>query len=105
MNQSINRFVNQFLIAAIFLSAPLLLAGTESYEDPKDSKVVLPPEKQPWCETPAPLEIRIGVPGWIAGISGDTGVRGVVTSVDVGFEELFDHLTLFPIVLSLDFPY
>jgi opacity protein-like surface antigen len=107
MNQStlINRFVNQFLIPAIFLSAPVLLAGTETYEDPKDSKVVLPLEKQPWCETPAPLEIRIGIPGWMAGLSGDVGVKGVVSSVDIGFEELFDHLTHVPIVLSADIRY
>jgi hypothetical protein len=107
MNQStsINRFVNQFLIATIFFSAPVLLAGTERYEDPKDSKVVLPPEKQPWCETPAPLEIRIGIPGWIAGLSGDVGVKGVISSPDISFHELFDHLTHVPIVLSADIRY
>ena len=105
MNQSINRLVNQFLIATIFLSAPVLLAGTERYEDPKDGKSVLPPEVQPWCETPSSLEIRIGIPGWIAGLSGDTGVRGVVTSVDVDFHEVFDHLTHVPIVLSADIRY
>ena len=105
MNQSINRLVNQFLIATIFLSAPVLLAGPESYDDPKDSKVVLPTEKQPWCETPASLEIRIGIPGWMAGLSGDVGVKGVVSSVDIGFEELFDHLTHVPIVLSADIRY
>jgi hypothetical protein len=107
MNQStsINRFVNQFLIATIFVSTPILLAGTEGYEDPKDGKSVLPPEVQPWCETPSPLEIRIGIPGWIAGISGDTGVKGVVTSPDVSFDELFRHLTHVPIVLSADIRY
>jgi hypothetical protein len=107
MNQStsINRFVNQFLIAAILLSAPVLLAGPDSYENPKDGKSVLPPEVQPWCETPATLEIRIGVPGWLAGISGDTGVKGVVTSPDVSFDELFRHLTHVPIALSADIRY
>ena len=105
MNQSINWLVNQFLIATIFLSAPVLLAGTERYEDPKDGKSVLPPEVQPWCETPSSLEIRIGIPGWIAGLSGDTGVKGVVSSIDVGFEELFKHLTHVPIALSVDIRY
>jgi opacity protein-like surface antigen len=107
MNQStlINRFVNQFLIATIFLSAPILLAGPETYEDPKDGKSVLPPEVQPWCETPAPLEIRIGIPGWLAGLSGDVGVKGVVSSPDISFHELFDHLTHVPIVLSADIRY
>ena len=107
MNQStsINRFVNQFLIATIFLSAPVLLAGPESYEDPKDSKVVLPPEKQPWCETPAPLEIRVGIPGWMAGVSGNSGVRGVVTSPDVSFDQILTHLTHVPLALSVDVRY
>jgi hypothetical protein len=107
MNQStsINRFVNRFLIATIFLSAPILLAGPESYDDPKDSKVVIPPEKQPWCETPAPLEIRIGIPGWMAGISGDIGVKGVVSDIDISFDQLFRHLTHVPIALSADIRY
>src|SRR6266480_2284066 len=103
MNQStlINRFVNQFLIATIVLSAPVLLAGTESY----DYKAAPPPPPQPWCETPASLEIRIGIPGWMAGISGDTGVKGVVSSADVSFDQLLRHLTHVPIVLSADIRY
>jgi len=107
MNQStsINRFVNRFLIAAILLSAPVLLAGPESYADPKDGKVVLPPEVQPWCETPAPFEIRVGIPGWMAGVSGNSGVRGVVASPDVSFDQLLTHLTHVPIVLSADIRY
>jgi opacity protein-like surface antigen len=103
--ESINRLVNQFLIATIFLSAPVLLAGTESYEDPKDGKTVLPPEVQPWCETPAPLEIRIGIPGWMAGVSGNSGVRGVVASPDVSFDQILRHLTHVPLALSVDVRY
>ena len=107
MNQSpsINRFVNQFLIATILLSAPILLAGPERYGDPKDGKTVLPPEVQPWCETPPTLEIRIGVPGWMPGVSGNSGVKGVVASPDVSFDQLFRHLTHVPIVLSVDIRY
>src|SRR5207249_1687462 len=107
MNQStlMNRLVNQFLIATIFVSAPVLLAGTETYEDPKDGKSVPPSEIQPWCETPSPLEIRIGIPGWMAGLSGDTGVKGVVSSADVSFDQLLRHLTHVPIVLSADIRY
>ena len=100
-----NQMVNRFLIATIFLSAPILLAGPETYVDPKDGKSVLPPEVQPWCETPAPLEIRIGIPGWTAGLSGDTGVKGLVSSPDVSFDQLLRHLTHVPIVLSADIRY
>jgi hypothetical protein len=107
MNQStfINWIVSRFLIATTFLAAPALLAGPETLEDPKDSKTIPPAEIKPWCETPPPFEIRIGAPGWIAGLSGDVGAKGVVSNVDVGFEELFDHLTHVPIVLSADIRY
>ncbi len=103
MKQStlINRFANQFLIATIFLSAPVLLAGPEAYDTSKEA----PPPPISWCETPSPLEIRIGVPGWMAGLSGDTGVKGVVSSVDVSFDQLLRHLTHVPIVLSADIRY
>jgi opacity protein-like surface antigen len=108
MNQStlMNRIVNRFLVAA-FLSipVPLLLAGTET-DDPKDGKEVIPPpEIQPWCETPSPLEIQIGIPGWLSGISGDVGVKGIVGSVDIPFHQLFDHLTHIPLALSADVRY
>jgi hypothetical protein len=107
MNQStlISRFVNQFLIATILLSARVLFAGPETYDDSKDGKSVSLPELQPWCETPAPFEIRIGAPGWIAGLSGDTGVKGVVDNVDVSFSQVFRRLTHVPIVLSADIRY
>ena len=104
MNRSglINRLVHQFLFATIVLSTPALFAGSQEYDVSKETP---PPPPQPWCETPSSLEIRIGIPGWIAGLSGDTGVRGVVTSVDVDFHEVFDHLTHVPIVLSADIRY
>ena len=93
--------VNRFLIATIFLSAPILLAGPETYDTSKEA----PPPPISWCETPAPLEIRIGIPGWMAGLSGDTGVKGLVSSPDVSFDQLLRHLTHVPIVLSADIRY
>src|SRR5438552_10932595 len=104
MNQStlMEPFVNQFLLVSILLSSPLLFAGPAPY-DP--SKQAPPPPPPPWCETPPTLEIRIGVPGWLAGISGDTGVKGIVASSDVSFSQLFSHLTHVPIALSADIRY
>src|SRR5262249_18342203 len=64
-----------------------------------------PPVEKSWCETPPPWEIRIGAPGWLAGLSGDAGVKGVVTDVDVGFDQLVRHLTHFPVALSADARY
>ena len=43
--------------------------------------------------------------GGLLGVSGDSGVKGVVASLDVGFDELFDHLTHVPLVLSVDIRY
>ena len=102
MKQStlMNRFVNQFLIATIVLSAPALLAGPETYDDPKDGKSIAPPELQPWCETPAPLEIRIGLPGWASKLTGDFGVKGIVAPLDVSVDKLLQHLDALPIALS-----
>ncbi len=98
-----NRLVNQFLIATILLSVPVLLAGPETYDSSKEAPP--PPLVQPWCETPSPLEIQIGIPGWMAGLSGDAGVKGVVSSPDVSFGQLVRHLTHVPIVLSADIRY
>ena len=99
MNQSTltNRIVNRFLIATILLSAPVLLAGPETYDGSKEAP---PPPPQPWCETPAPLEIRIGLPGWLSSMSGDFGVKGIVAPLDVTFSELLPHIDAVPVVLS-----
>jgi len=83
------------------LLAATIFAGSEPYDISKEA----PPPPQPWCETPATLEIRIGVPGWMAGVSGNSGVKGVVTDVDVSFDQLLTHLTHVPIVLSADVRY
>ena len=70
------------LVAILFSSSRLLFGGPEPLAtDGKDySKEVVPVEKS-WCETPPPWEIRIGVPGWLGGLSGESGVKGVVDSV------------------------
>src|SRR6266481_7004444 len=97
-----NRFAYRSFVAGILLSASIAFAGTESY----DYKEALPsPPPQPWCETPPTLEIRIGAPGWLAGVSGNSGIKGVVTSPDVSFDQLLTHLTHVPIVLSADIRY
>jgi len=96
------RVFYQFLSAALFLFPSLILAGTEQYET---SSKEAPLVEKTWCETPAPFEIRIGVPGWMAGLSGESGVKGVVNSVDVGFDQLLKHLTHFPVALSVNARY
>ena len=86
--------VARAVFATIILSTPVLFAGS-GYDVSKETP---PPPPQPWCETPPTLEIRIGVPGWMAGVSGNTGVKGVVTSPDVSFDQILTHLTHVPLV-------
>jgi opacity protein-like surface antigen len=86
----INRFVRQFLLATIFLSASIALAGSESY----DYKAAPPPQPESWCVTPPDTEFRIGIPGWITGLQGDFGVRGVVTEQDVKFTDILKRLDM-----------
>ena len=89
------------VFATIILSTPVLFAGSD-YDLSKETP---PPPPQPWCETPQTLEIRIGVPGWMAGVSGNSGVKGVVTSPDVSFDQILTHLTHVPLTLSVDVRY
>ena len=89
------------VFATIILSTPVVFAGSE-YDVSKEAP---PPPPQPWCETPPTLEIRIGAPGWMAGVSGNSGIKGVVTSPDVSFDQILTHLTHVPLVLSVDVRY
>lgn len=99
------RLFNQFCLTALFLYPSLLLGGVEAYHAKSVDASKESPEGQPWCETPPPLEIRVGIPGWMAGLSGNAGVKGVVSSPDVSFDQLLRHLTHVPIVLSADIRY
>jgi len=85
-----NRVVNQLLSAIVLLSASIALAGTESY----DYKAAPPPPPESWCVTPPDTEFRIGIPGWLTGLEGDFGVRGVVTDQDVKFTDILKRLDM-----------
>jgi opacity protein-like surface antigen len=100
-SSTISRITKRVWTVAILLPASIAMAGVES----DYSKSPPPLAPAPWCETPPPFEIRIGIPGWLAGLSGDTGVKGVVSSPDVSFDQLLRHLTHVPIVLSADIRY
>jgi hypothetical protein len=93
------------LLTASFLRIGNLWAGQEEYTDGKDYSKEVAPTPTPWCEAPPPFEIRISAPGWFSSVSGDIGVKGVVSSVDIPFHTLFDHLTHVPISLSVDVRY
>jgi opacity protein-like surface antigen len=104
-NRPARKFVCLLLMAIFLVTPSVLLGGPETYSDEKDySKEVVPVEKS-WCETPSLWEVRIGAPGWLAGISGDSGVKGLEASSDVKFTQLLKHLTHFPVALSINARY
>jgi opacity protein-like surface antigen len=94
------------VFAIFFSSSKIVFAEQESLStDEKDySKEVVPVEKG-WCETPSLWEVRIGFPGWLASISGDSGVKGVEANSDVKFKQILKHLTHFPVALSINARY
>jgi hypothetical protein len=79
-----------FLVAAILSPVSIALAGTDTY----DYKAAPSPPPEPWCVTPPDTEFRIGIPGWITGLQGDFGVRGVVTEQDVKFTDILKRLDM-----------
>jgi opacity protein-like surface antigen len=105
-NWTADKSVCLLLLTILFGSSRIVLCGTEPVAtDEKDySKEVVPVEKS-WCETSSLWEIRIGAPGWLAGISGDSGVKGLEANSDVKFEQILKHLTHFPVALSINARY
>jgi len=106
MTRVISRFRCQLSVAAAILLPSLVFGDTET----TDSKTIssskeAPPIEKSWCETPPDWQFRIGLPGWLAGLSGDSEVKGVVSAADVSFDQLLHHLTHFPIALSADVRY
>ncbi len=75
-----------FAGAAAVLSTPLLFAGSEPYT-PKEAAPPSIAESEPWHFT-------IAAPGWIAGLDGTIGVRGINADIDVGFDKILQHLDM-----------
>jgi hypothetical protein len=88
MNQPtlMSRIVNQFFIATIFLAAPVLLAGPETLDT---SKELTPP---PTIKESGPWHFNLGILGWLAGVSGDIGLHGITSDVDVGFDQIIKQV-------------
>jgi opacity protein-like surface antigen len=107
MNKRSTAKSTRLILAAILVGGSrIVFAGTAPLAtDDKDySKEPVLLEKS-WCETPSLWEVRVGAPGWLSGLSGETGAKGIVDSVDVTFSQLFRHLTHVPIVLSAELRY
>jgi hypothetical protein len=75
------------LLAAIILPTATVSAGPE-LSDAKSAS----PTPVPAYDAPASVEARIGLPGWLSGLSGDFGVRGIVSPLDIGFNDILQRL-------------
>ena len=70
----------------MFGVASCVAAGTLELQ-PKETVLPTITESQPW-------QFTIAVPGWLAGIDGTIGVRGVNADINVGFDQILQHLDM-----------
>src|SRR6195256_5119961 len=71
---------------AVFAIAGGLQAGTVELQ-PKESAPPTITQSEPW-------QFTIAAPGWMAGLGGTIGVRGVNADIDVGFDKILQHLDM-----------
>jgi hypothetical protein len=71
---------------AMFAIAGGLWAGTVELQ-PKESAPPTITQSEPW-------QFTIAAPGWMAGLDGTIGVRGVNADIDVGFDQILQHLDM-----------
>jgi len=74
-----------FAIAAAVAIGPLA-AGTLELQ-PKETAPPTITQSEPW-------QFTIAAPGWMAGLNGTIGVRGVNADIDIGFDQILQHLDM-----------
>ena len=74
-----------FAGAAFALIGPLS-AGTLELQ-PKETALPTITQSEPW-------QFTIAAPGWMAGLDGTIGIRGVNADIDVGFDQILQHLDM-----------
>jgi hypothetical protein len=75
-----------FFATAVFTVVGGLRAGTLELQ-PKESVPPTITQSEPW-------QFTIAVPGWMAGMNGTIGVHGVNADIDVGFDQILQHLDM-----------
>ena len=75
-----------FLAGAALALVGRLAAGTLELA-PKETAPPTITQSEPWHFT-------IAAPGWMAGLDGTIGVRGVNADIDVGFDQILQHLDM-----------
>jgi len=71
---------------AVFAIAGGLRAGTMELQ-PKETVPPTITQSEPW-------QFTIAAPGWLAGLDGTIGIRGVNADIDVGFDQILQHLDM-----------
>jgi hypothetical protein len=74
-----------FAGAAIALISPLV-AGTLELQ-PKETAPPTITQSEPW-------QFTIAAPGWLAGLDGTIGVRGINADINIGFDQILQHLDM-----------
>ncbi len=75
-----------FFAGTTLAAVGALQAGTMELQ-PKESVPPTITQTEPW-------QFTIAVPGWLAGMDGTIGVRGINADIDVGFDEILQHLDM-----------
>src|SRR5262245_39566672 len=75
-----------FFAAAVFALFGALRAGTLELQ-PKETAPPSITQSEPW-------QFTIAVPGWMIGLDGTIGVRGVNANIDIDFDDILNHLDM-----------
>jgi hypothetical protein len=84
MRRVVIQFRNGFFCGAAFFIANAARAGTPDFSKE------MPPT--PTVTSSEPWQFNLGVPGWLASVSGDIGLQGITSSVDVNFDQILRHI-------------
>jgi len=80
-----NLFVKLSVVTIFFLLPIAGWAGTQ-----EEAKVV----EQPSVKTTEPWQIRVGGPGWLAGVSGTTGFHGINSNINVSVGQILRNINV-----------
>jgi hypothetical protein len=75
-----------FFAGTTLTTVGVLQAGTMELQ-PKESVPPTITQSEPW-------QFTIAIPGWLASMDGTIGVRGVNADIDVGIDEILQHLDM-----------
>jgi hypothetical protein len=74
-----------FFACGLLVAARAVTAGGLELEPKEMAPAPTVTSGEPW-------HFDLGMPGWLASVSGDIGLRGVTSHVDVGFDQILRHI-------------